>query len=651
VNFLDRILIQSARRGARDSNSSRRWTALAFGLAVLTVIGLGVVFLGPQVLKEHASVARRSELKLDAVNDWHVDYADRYSTTSGTMLNDALYLAPNVRDAGHARRVQEVVGQTFWLGAQVASSLSQAAAERGADYFCIGYLYGTYEVFLDNQLVLSGDHSGARDLVGLSVPHEKLASGFKIAIRIKHDMHDSFPDTLYFTGLLKPSDFLVVKRQAEFEWLTSTAWSGGFNFALGVLFFAFWLCAPRKQELAAFAAFGFIHAITQVSLSPIVWSNMDGQTWHRFNFVVTCYESVVIFAVGAAVSRLRHRALFGLMFLVLAAPWFIFLTDLRSTDLFTLPITLSRYLNPLAYLAAGLLCLSQARLLSLGTRGDLSDPGRVLKLHFCWLSMLAMCVIQLFGSHLNIDVRIYNAVFLVVFASMVVHDFRRAELLVRRAPLSRYHQRAQLPPSISCAMVSIDLKRSEQLFHFEIERRTGSHFVQDTIAAFCAIVHEASGEVIQTEGDSVLFFLELAAGHDALVQAIAIVHKLKATLNDRLSEAATKYGPEFPSEIGLRAAIGLGEVRPIMQRLNGREIPAWAQAGNSNVLVEVARLLEAETKVARPGESLLVMSATGSLEPASQSGFAAASRSATVEIKHGRAIHVRVTTLDSRAAA
>lgn len=67
---------------------------------------------------------------------------------------------------------------------------------------------------------------------------------------------------------------------------------------VGLFFFALWICGIRKQELAAFAAFGVLHAVIQATNVPLLFELIGMHNWHRLNFVTATYETLFVWWSG-----------------------------------------------------------------------------------------------------------------------------------------------------------------------------------------------------------------------------------------------------------------------------------------------------------------------------------------------------------------
>lgn len=74
-------------------------------------------------------------------------------------------------------------------------------------------------------------------------------------------------------------------------------------------------------------------------------------------------------------------------------------------------------------------------------------------------------------------------------------------------------------------------------------------------------------------------------------------------------------------------------------------MPGWEQAQNSTIFVDLARLMEAESKVGMKAESSIICSETLFLLGGVPAILSENPFKANVEIKHGRRVDVSIVTL------
>jgi hypothetical protein len=620
---------------SRAQNTSGRQTILAIGLPIAFTLFILAIAVIPHFIEEARHIDSRAFAENIGQEEWVVTYTDS---------EDALWREHKLRVMyPHSQFLDQRHGSYYWIGVEVDPQRLERARQARANQFFVGYIAGTWTVFIDGLPVKNGGRNEVRRPVVVQIPERSFDSptGFKLAVRIKHDERAMYPDTLFYNGLATEEQVELHRRWQDFLSLIMNSMAFGTNLALGLFFLALWLCGVRKQELAAFAAFGLLHAAIQASTMPLIQDYLGEQQAYRFDFVTTIYESVLIVWLGLALARIRSRRVLTSVMAALALPWFIFATTYTPNQIFHAIYFLRMWISPYMYFVAAFLCFAQARLVAGSHRQDLVDPDRILKLHLSWIALVFMGLLEVYGNEIYFDARILNTALLMGLAAAVVHDYRRQELFIRRAPLSKYHQRADLPKRVPCVLATIDLKQSERLYQFGSRRGVGGAYVAEIISIFYRQIVDRGGEVIQTEGDSITFFFDREENEDSISLTVSSIRGLNDGLKNHAHDWLRKESEEFPQDMRLRAAIGIGAIRPTWQRFEGRDVPSWEQTDDSSVFVDVARLLEAESKVASKTESSIIVRREISDEALGKVDI----RSALVEIKHERKIEVSIASL------
>ncbi len=502
---IDHIILQIGKWLSKDNRAvgiGFNRTVLAIGLpAAITFLFL-IFFVMPQFLHEANSVHSRPFQQNIHGDHWYVAYEDR---------EELLWKNKKLRDMyPHSQRLDKMPGQIYWIGIDVTAEQSANARRVNANQFLIGYFVGSWEVYVDSKLVKAGPANGYRRATIITIPEESFRreTGFRVTMRIRNDAHEMYPDTLFYSGLATEAQIETHIRWAEFKWMISNSITFGLNLALGLFFFALWLCGVRKQELSAFAAFGLLSAAVQALTMPAILDYLGAMYSYRLNFIIKIYEVILVLWLGASLARIRPAWLLIGLTIGLLAPWTVFLTDWSPNYIFHFTYFLSMWVSPQTYFVAAFLCFAQARLVAESHKRDLLDPARLHKLHLFWMALFLMGVVQLYGNQIYFDARILNAGLLLLLAAAVVHDYRRQELFIRRAPLSKYHQLAKLPERVPCILTTVDLKRSESLYRLGSLNGVGGAYVAEIISMFYRSIVEGGGEVLQTEGDSITFFFE-----------------------------------------------------------------------------------------------------------------------------------------------
>lgn len=638
----------NAPSGDRLSRREKFWGALGlFAIGLPALISIGILSFGitPSFFAESQIVQPNDFVYRFLGEDWIVHFADSYQN---------LWTNKQPRDIfTHGQTLDRLHGQTYWVGVQVKPEQLRLAKAQGANQLMSGYIYGTYEAYIDERLVKSGGTGELRRPVVIELTDEMInrPDGFRFSLRIRHDMNEPYPDTLHFMGLATKEQIELHRRWMDFYFNTLPSMAMGTNLALGLFFFALWICGTRKQELAAFAAFGILHGVIQAANVPLLFELIGIQSWHRLNFVTSFYESLFVWWLSLSLGRIRSRWVLAIGSVLLISPWVIFWTNLSSMQIYQVSLQFWKFGTNTAYFVGAFICLSQARLVAVQHRRELIDSAREMKLLLASLSFFVMGCVSLWGYFNYFDPRFANALFLGALAAAVVHDYRRQELFVRRAPLSKYHQRVDLPESVSAVLGTVDLKRSEGLYRFGAERGLGGRLVAEIINRFYQEIVDRGGEVIQTEGDSITFFFDQELGKGALKAALDSIQALNLSLRTHLNEAVMRDLPGFPTDLRLRAAVDVGAIRPVWQRFEGRDVPAWEQARDSTVFLDLARLMEAESKLGLQDSSivcrqrLLVADEVPLKEDPLDSILKDVRTDITVEIKHGRKMDLALIPL------
>ena len=611
--------------------------ALSFWYLVPVVGSLIIIiyFMIPQYQQEVADTKHADFTVRIPETSWTVYYDDISAGVSCEELDQKCPAHPRFEPLwrgqprigwDHADTIKRRQDFAYWIGIKISVADQLRANEAGADRFLVGMFYGKFEIYLNGKSVFVGGNEHARDPVILPVQFpENPEDPVYVAVRIVNDMNEPFPDTLFFTGIGTDAQMRSHLRKDAMTYYVEKAAAAGFNLGLGIFLLALFLASPRKQELAAFASFAFVHAAVQAAEIPFMWDRMGMFTWHQLNFVVVWYEAVFVLMVGIALARIRSTATMVGCAVLVVVPWFIFWVPATSIDIYYF---VQSELAPVAnacYFLAAAICLAQATNVYLRYYEVLQDRARMAKLVIVALGLVFMGSLHLYGERIYVDQRILNGFLLAILSSAVVHEYQRQELQFRKTLVSKYHLRAKLPELLKVVLVGIDIKGSEKIDHNNVQR---------TIDSLGQAILRKGGELIQTEGNAILFALPYQGETPPIETAVHIISKC-ATLA-RAQEVAMNF----------RAAMSVGEIRPIWQEFLAQKRPAWVSAGEKNVFVTVARLLEAEKKVVHEPKTTLIGDSTFPVNMATTIG--------QVEIKHGRIISYELfefPTPDQRSAA
>lgn len=649
---IDFIIIKCAKFLLKGEDPNSKTLLLFLGLPILaSVIILCLIFI-PSFVKEKKFNKQLDFIEALKSQDWKALYVDPKPDAAswdncfadlmcpGNPESKVLFDNGEIRGDKHEKIVSELRGKRFWIGRKFTARQLTDWKKAGADKIILGYFYATYELFLDGKKKLTRDGLTSRLPLILDIPENTEKDVF-VAIRILHDMDEPFPDALFVSGVL--SDYSLERhlRDNEFQTLVKPSLAIGFSLALGFLFLLLWLVSWKRQEFAAFSASAILQAASQLLLIHFVWLHIGNYYYHRIAFVLSWYHALVIIFIGLAVARIRtwYSSLFMLIMLVI--PWLFFLTDWTTDQFYYGALSVYRIFEFSSYFIAIALILLQARLVS-QKRGELWDPYREHKLYLFALLLLFMALVQIMGDVAVWDIRvIFSEVVISILAIFMVQEYGRQSNFVSRSPISKFHQLAKSISELPCFIFSLDLKNSETLFRMGAEQGIGGSLVKKLMYQLSNLVVEKGGEIITAEGDSMIAFVPITQStEESLKKIVQICIELEKSLKQYLQ--LTNLSDEFK----LRIALDKGNIRPIWHEIGGKKLPGWEQVGTSTVFVDLARMLEAESKLNSRDITALVT--TPELKAnINLLNTGLSFKSAAAVIKHGRNLNVDIAVLDS----
>lgn len=548
----------------------------------------------------------------------------------GNPHNPSLF-AGSKRDGGHAAVVQTLRGKRYWIGLVLSRNDLAEWTRKGASHLLIGYVYGSAEVFADGKSLFVRDAVTSRLPITIDLP-EKPAKSLYVAVRILHDMDEPFPDVLD-SAVVNALQLEKYLRKSEFENVVRPCLVLGYNLALGLLFALMWAAAPRRQEFAGFSTYCLVNAAKAGQLLHLVWLHSGGHLFHRLFFILACYSLLSALFMALTIARLRTWYTAAGFTVLLGLPWLLLLMPWGTDQFFANADFIYRHFETPAYLLAAALILLQARLVA-EKRGELIDPYREHKLYIAAFTFLALPFVHLVIDSGVIDVR---SVSMSLMMLMVIQEYGSQTRALGRSPQSRYHQLATPVTEVPCVAVSLDLKNSERLFNLGVESGRGGDIVKELMQRLLGKVDAAGGVLLSSEGDSLIFMLP-DDGDASLRRAVELCLTLHGTLKAFLAQA------KFPAEFELRLALEYGRIKPVWNEMGSKQVPGWTQVGSSTVFVDMARMLEAESKLCSRSMTSIV------LKPAAAQRVRAfyprlTFESVSANIKHGRRLDLEVATL------
>ncbi|MGZ3691182.1 MAG: hypothetical protein ACXVAX_06750 [Pseudobdellovibrio sp.] len=541
--------------------------------------------------------------------------------------------AKSLTEADTAAVLKSGKVKKVWLKLSVPAEKIKKANELEAFYYRIGFLIGDVRIWVDDDQLVSipSHYTGSLEL---ALPIYKMNQGQAMSLIISIVPREGARNLVPLT-LGIDSGFVAYQTGAAFMRFNhfinrSRPMALFFVYSLfSLIFFVLWNSNRVQREYLHLAVF----ALTN-SLPPILFSDAftTGRLHDTSAYIV--YLSLVIAQAGAALSlglsfarsqsKRVTQSIWGFVGLgilvVLLLP-----QEIRSV----IRQPLNQVLMPFSFAVGALACFAQMSFLKSSESG-LSQPRRVKRLKSFGFILALLCVLYYVEFHSDLDYVTKQLLFdfpalsLIVFLGYIaLVDYRHQSQLIKRIPLSEYHRRTQLPERIRGAVVILDLKNSEKYFSYA-KQMIGFESVMPTVLSHIwSGINKSGGTILKAEGDEVVAFFESHEHANPVLSALTAMDQIAVQLKNYSEEIQCQYEGFDNQSLHFRAAVALGEIRPIwIEGASGR-LPAWVQVGSSMVFVEASRLLEIEKQVERESSELtsrvLVQSVNRSENPIDES--------------------------------
>ncbi|MBI3542638.1 MAG: hypothetical protein HY075_05120 [Deltaproteobacteria bacterium] len=482
--------------------------------------------------------------------------------------NPMLWHSPYERDdARHFGRVSARRYRDYWIGAEIPVGTLAEARVQNANQLLLGYIVGSYRIFLDGEFVL-GTRFGQRDTnpIILNVPPAKLRGGkpLFVAIHVIYDTDVAAPDVLNAEtggeGFVTSSGANAYRNYMAF-WDKARPFSLMLTYSvIAGLFFFFWISSPIKQEYFYMAMFALVAAFYQARKLDLFSTALGSQANNLIEYVIRSYVAAFGMFLGLAFSRTRRLFFTIGLPLALGLPLVLFLGfPAARYELYQFN---RLWFTPAAFLAGAAPCFLQGfHLRSQVAGGSSYLPVRARRLVLFGLGLLSLaayyfCVPRdLVASSMPMFLDgLEHFVFMMLMGSIALREYHQQEFLVSKAPVSEYHRRPVLPERITGALLVADLKDSEALYRYRA-------------------VH---------------------------AQANALKTVVEITMISQAIEADYRRMQLLPPDSGgffFRAALTLGDIRPVWENFAGNREAYWEEAGNTTPFVEASRLMDIERQV------------------------------------------------------
>lgn len=497
----------------------------------------------------------------------------------------------------------------FWLGMHLGPEQLKPAVDIGAHHLILGWVRGSYEIWINGEKYDSGQRSEHQPLV-MPIPISWFASadGLNLAIRIAPEPGVDHPDVF-----AKPFQEQITTSHAARAYLSAVAFYKiarpftllFLNLIFSLLFFFVWATDVQNRESFYLAFYLLVCAGLQLRLTDLYIGQFSPAFDYGLDLILRAYEGLFGLFVGLAFARTRRLVFRCLLPLGLALPWLTFLLGVPPAQMRGFAFWIEQTLMPGLIVCGSVACFFQWYTLRFKLR-HLSESSkgrrlRLLQFGFCLVAIALTFRLEAFFHSVVLRELVWRSChFGLVFMMflVVLREFREQRLSFMRSPVSKYHRRIPLPESLSGILLVIDLKSSELFSRLRIEvMQTGNGTSLYTSPLWTSLAAEG-GTVLSTDGDQVKVFFDAADDSAPLLRALKGVDSLHRYLAN-LSFQLAGFGlmPEGHSGIAFRAGLAAGEIRPHWQILGSERTPLWLEAGRSTPFIDSARMLDLERQV------------------------------------------------------
>lgn len=539
-------------------------------------------------------------------SEWKVltDPAQREVLSQSTLWSSAKSLT----DPDNVQVLKSGDLKKVWLKVVIPEEKVKLASENKAYYFRLGFLVGDFNVWVnDNQLVSVPTTSTGN--IDLALPIYKVNEGKELSVIIalnpREGARNIAPLTLgvesglvnYKTGaaFMKFNHFINRSRPMALFFVYSV---------FSLLFFSLWRTNRVQREYLHLAAYSIVCSLPDLLFSDsFTTGRLKDAPAHTIYLIIVMLQAAAGLSLGLSFARSNSkviaRAIWSFLIIgvgyVLAAP---------TSSLSALRQPMNLVVMPLIFFVGACTCLLQALWLKRGGLTGEYQPKRVTRLFSFSGVLSALSVYYFLQFNGNFDyitkqlITGFPSLVLVLFLGLLaLLDYYQQNKLVKRIPISTYHRRAQLPTKLTGAVVMVDLKNSETYFSLASQLDGNEGIVPTALSHIWTAVNESGGTILRAEGDEVVAFFENVVGENPVQNALMAMDGVAAHLKDYNDELRSRYVELAEQQLHFRAAIAIGDIKPIwVEGLSGR-LPGWNQVGDSMAFVEAARLLDIEKQV------------------------------------------------------
>ena len=562
------------------------------------------------------------ELVLPA-DDWVVLYEDSPfcasdQTVAQTCLaspeNPKLWSSPFRRkdkanpDTAHThhKRVTARKGQSFWIGLAIKPEQMQLAKAKASNWLILGWVTGSYRIFIDGIEVSRGSAPENRLTLHLPISLSRMSEPrpLYVAVAIDHDAGAKYPDILA-RGLERfatSGEMMAWERSNVTIAESKPALLFGVNLALAGFFGLMWWFSKLRKEFVYMSFFALLHAAIQLTLIDVVYKLVGRDLLYPLDIVTRGLEGGLGLLLALAFARsssliVRNTAVF---IAILSGGLALLASLLDRVNAFN-SITGIVWV-PFAFVVASTICLATARRLEIKPRGQ-KVPHRSRRLLGAAAAYILMALLyfsqaqSILGPDLVYAHRILHGLIVIFLVALLLRDISEQESIVLSQPIPKWHRQTPLPDKVFAAVTKADMKGSTR-----IAEVLGDDAYENFTNVWYTILGEEvirnHGEVTFDEGDCIIGAIEHSQLEGSPVEHMLLSH---AAAFIQLQKVAKDFAVEA---IAYRAAIADGVLKPRWKNMLGIKRPSFASTG---VLVDVSALMDLERELAEAPDTSRIL--------------------------------------------
>ncbi len=530
--------------------------------------------------------------------------------------NTTLFEAKRTRaDADHSEQLNKLRGHEFWIGTTLGADVLARARSARANYFIVGWINGTYRLWVDGQYYAGGAGRTEYEPILVNLPMDRLSSTqpIRLALKVYHDVEHKTPDPL--NGGSGGEGFVTHRaantyRAFQAFWATTRPFSFALAYGiLGMLFFYLWFASQKEPEYFYLALHLIVCSFSQLRAIYSLDLVKNSEMHYSLGLMLESYKALTALLLGMSFARFRSSIFKWGLLVGISLPLAIVAAAPGAASLTTLFYFVQSWLSPAFYLLGGLACFLQAYHLQTSRKEGSYHPVRIRRLllfgsglaasaffYIAYsLSFRASSTVSLFALWYGVE-----QILLVVFLGFIaVREYRHNMLLADRTPLSEYHQHAKLPERVHGLLLVVDLKCSEPFYRHRAEHGESANLVGVWRSHIYTSASKFGGIVIHKKGDevAVLFDAEKRT-HPASDALQAAIEMARASNLLAAGYVGQNILPADAEGFHFRAAITTADLKPVWEDLGASLEPAWEEASHAPAPFSViAQLFKFERKI------------------------------------------------------